>query len=68
MPMIRFENLGLCFYQRCGFRPPKAGEYYLSDEIVQAYQAPYDLTMAYQIVKPTHYAVKTTVYEKGEEL
>ena len=66
--IVRVEGLGLCFYRRFGFRPPKAGEYYLSGAIVEAYRAAYDYTTPYRIVRPTHRAVQTIAYEKGEAL
>lgn len=41
------------------FRPPKAGEYYLSGAIPEAYRAPNDLTSAYWIMKLVRVEVKT---------
>ena len=34
------------------FRPPKAGEWYLSGAIVQAYQVAQDVTVAFWIAEP----------------
>jgi len=39
-------------YRVLGFRPPRAGEYYLSGAIVAAYRAPSDLSDAYLVVQP----------------
>lgn len=52
--IVHFENLGpgKYTYRVVGKRPPKKGEYYLSGAIVQAYQAPNDLTTAFMVVEP----------------
>lgn len=63
--VIRFEGLGLCFYERLGFRTPKQGEFYLSGAIVEAWQAPTDLSIAYNIVRPTHHAEPVYEYKRG---
>lgn len=49
------------FFRKLGFRAPKKGEWYLSGAIVEAYQAPNDLTMEYQIVEKTARAVRRTI-------
>jgi hypothetical protein len=53
-----FEGIGECFYQHEGMRPPRAGEFYLSGAVVQAYRAPNDIMTPYQVVKPTTRAVR----------
>jgi hypothetical protein len=55
----------LMFYRVVGTRPPKKGEWYLSGAILEAWRAPNDLTTAYQIAVPTHYAVPRTGYDRG---
>lgn len=56
------------FYRVVGKRCPKQGEYYLSGAIVQAWQAPNDLTDVYTVVKKTYSAKRIIVevpdYEK----
>ena len=37
-----------------GYRPPKAGEYYVSGAIPEAYQAPNDLTSSCWVVTKGH--------------
>jgi hypothetical protein len=49
------------FYRKAGFRAPKKGEWYLSGAIVEAYQAPNDLTAEYQIVEKGPRAVRRTI-------
>jgi hypothetical protein len=49
------------FYREVGFRPPKKGEWYLSGAIVEAYQAPHDLTAAYTIVEKVARAKSITI-------
>lgn len=51
------------YYRIIGKRAPKKGEWYLSGAIVEAYQAPNDLTTEYTIVEKTHRAVPRTIYE-----
>lgn len=55
-PVIVFEGLGgmasKWSYRRAGKAKPKRGEYYLSGAIPQAYKAPNDLTIEYEIVEP----------------
>lgn len=46
-----------CFYEALGFRPPRKGEFYLSGAIPMAYRAKADLAAAYQVVRPTHFAI-----------
>jgi hypothetical protein len=48
------------FYKKVGVHPPKKGEWYLSGAIVEAYQAPNDLTTPYTIVKKVARAVRHT--------
>ena len=47
------------------FRKPKKGEWYLSGAIVEAYQAPNDLTSAYHIAKLVTVAVTTQFHVTG---
>ena len=56
----------LCYYEILGFRPPMKGEYYLSGAIVEAYRAPNNLNERYWVVKPTHYAVPTHGFIRGD--
>jgi len=53
---------GRYFYRKLGFRAPKKGEWYLSGAIVEAYQAPNDLTTEYTIVEKTAKAVQKTIW------
>lgn len=46
------------------FRPPKAGEWYLSGAIPECYRAPNDLTTAYQIVRIAETETVTEIREK----
>lgn len=46
------------FYRVLGFRAPKRGEYYLSGAIVEAWQAPNDLTTEYTVVEKGPRAVR----------
>jgi hypothetical protein len=54
----RKGKLALCMYHRVAFRAPKAGEFFISGAIPQAYRAAQNLpkTSRYWIVHPTHYA------------
>lgn len=65
---IEFEGRfgKLYFYERVGFRAPRAGEYFLSGAPVSAYLARNDLTQRYAIVRPTFKARRVTRYDKGE--
>jgi hypothetical protein len=49
------------FYRKVDFRAPKKGEWYLSGAIVEAYQAPNDLTDEYQIVERAARALRRTI-------
>ena len=49
------------FYRKRGFRAPKKGEWYLSGAIVEAYQAPNDLSMEFQIVEKVCRAKRVTI-------
>lgn len=49
------------FYRKVAFRAPKKGEWYLSGAIVDAYQAPNDLTSEYQIVEKGPRAVRRMI-------
>ncbi len=61
-----FENIGMCFYDELGFRPPLKGEFYLSGAAIEAWRAPCDLKQPYYIVKPTHHAYRNSVFRVGE--
>ena len=65
MKAVYFEGVGRCFYTTEGKRRPKAGEFYLSGAIVQAWRAPNDLPSEYTIVRPTHHAARRTIEERG---
>ena len=60
--VVSFGNLDLVqsnyFYSVKGYREPKAGEYYLSGAIIQAYKTNRDLNTKYLVVEPTHKATK----------
>lgn len=49
------------FYRKLGFRCPMKGEYYLSGAIVQAWQAPNDLTTEFMVVEKGPLAVRRTI-------
>jgi hypothetical protein len=66
--VVEFEGLGLCFYERHGFRRPRRGEFYLSGAVTTAYRAPNDLDSCYTVVVPTHRAQRCITWEKGEEI
>lgn len=63
---VNFEGLGRCYYAHVGFRPPLKGEFYLSGAIVTGYRAPNDLSTAYHVVRPTHHAVASTWWQRGD--
>lgn len=65
---VLFEGVGMCFYETGAFRPPRAGDFYLSGNPVQAWRAPNDLGTSYRVVRPTHYAMQRTVWEKGDRV
>ena len=65
---VEFEGLGMCFFITTGFRQPKAGEFYLSGAIVQAYKTTHDLTRSYHIAVPTFRAVQKTIWAMGERV
>ena len=63
------KRLGaMCFYEVVDKRPPRAGEYFVSGAIPEAYFAPNDLSTVFTIVKPTFLAKHQTVtiWDKGE--
>lgn len=49
------------FYRYVGLRAPKKGEWYLSGAIIEAYQAPNDLTTEYMVVEKVARAVRRTI-------
>lgn len=49
------------FYRELGFRAPKRGEYYLSGAIVEAWQAPNDLTTEFMVVEKGPRAIRRTI-------
>lgn len=55
-----------CFYRVLGYRNPEAGEYFLSGALVEAYYTKHGIPSKYLVVEPTHKAVPTTVYVRGE--
>lgn len=58
-----------CFFEVVGYRPPKAGEYFVSGAVLEAHHTPRDLTgCVHWIVRPTHYATTKTVWSKGERV
>lgn len=74
---LRFEDLGLpgervigghrCFYEKVEFRAPKKGEWFVSGAEPMAYRAKTDMmTTAYQIVRPTRYAVPAKGFVPGK--
>lgn len=71
--VLRFEDLGgvssgqRCFYEKVGFRAPWKNEWYVSGAEPMAYRAKTDhMTMTYQIVKPTRYAIRAVGLVPGE--
>lgn len=50
--LYRGELLGRLFVETGEHRPPKAGEWYLSGAIPEAWRAPNDLTTPYHILRP----------------
>ena len=48
------------------FRPPKAGEWYISGAIPEVYQAPNDLTTAFHIAKIVRVKEETIIIEMEE--
>lgn len=54
------------YCERGEFRPPLAGEYYLSGAIVEVWRAPSDLSQSFRIVRPISYAKQVTAWEPGE--
>ena len=66
---VEFEGMrGLFFYERIGFRAPRAGEFFLSGAIVSAYLAQNDMTQQFAIARPTHRARLVSRYERGEKV
>jgi hypothetical protein len=71
---MHFEGIGLCFWGRPGggytpiFRCPDKGEWYVSGAIPEGYRARQNLTTAYWVVQPTHYAEPQTTYTRGREV
>lgn len=73
---VRFENLSKpgerivggaqAYYKVLGKRPPQMGEWYLSGAIPMAYQAKANLTSAYLVVEPTHFATPARGHVRGE--
>jgi len=55
MPSNRF------FYRELGRRCPRKGEWYLSGAIVEAYQAPSDLSTEFMVVEKTRAARRVTI-------
>jgi hypothetical protein len=51
----------ICAVRTGEYRPPRAGEWYLSGCYVEAYRAPNDLSTSYHIAKLRRYRVKTSV-------
>lgn len=49
------------FYRKVGYRAPKKGEFYLSGAIVEAWQAPNDLSTPYHIVEKVARAKRVTI-------
>ena len=64
--VIKFGDSSLIspqfFYEVIDFRAPKAGEWYISGAIPQAYQAPNDLGIEFLIAKKTQQAVQRTAW------
>ena len=59
--------MGRHYYCELGaFRPPMAGEYYLSGAIPEIWWAPNDLSKAFRIVRPTHCARQVTAWQRGD--
>lgn len=54
------------YCERGEFRPPMAGEYYLSGAIVEVWRAPNDLSQAFRIVRPIAYAKRVTAEAPGD--
>jgi len=50
------------FYDVVGYRPPKAGEYYISGAIPEVYKAENDLTTPYLVAVPTKKARPITAW------
>ena len=65
---IRGHQTVDCFWESVGRRPPKKGEYYVSGALPMAYKARGDLSTAYTIVVPTHFARRVTTWAKGEPI
>lgn len=73
---MRFEGLGQiggdgprCFYLIGEFRAPKQDEWYMSGAKPRAYKAYTDnITTAYQIVIPTHFAKRASGLVRGERV
>ncbi len=63
-----FVGLGVCYFRSIEFRPPKAGEYFLSGAIATAGKAANDMTTAYTVVVPTHKALLKGHYERGSAI
>ena len=62
---LLFEGLGLCFWSGTPeFRKPEKNEYFVSGAVMTGYRAATDLTSEYWIVKPSHYAMHTTTYQR----
>lgn len=55
------------FYEVTGYRPPRAGEWYLSGAVVEAYKAPADLSSPYLVIELGPEAVRSeAMIPKGE--
>lgn len=66
--VITFEGVGRCFYRVVGYRPPKAGEFYLSGAIPEAYLQPKDGLAPYWVVVPTYHAVVVSAEVRGDRI
>jgi hypothetical protein len=73
---LRFEDLSrpgervvggaVCFFRTVGRRAPRKGEWYASGAIPFAYRAKNDLVSEYLVVEPTHFAMPSRGFIRGE--
>ena len=56
------------FYEVLDFRPPLAGEHYVSGASPAAYRTYNDLSTPHLVVKPTHKAIRVSRWARGERV
>lgn len=57
-----------CYWQKVRDGYPKKGEFYVSGALPMAYKARADLSTRYTIVKPTHFAERSTIWTRGSRV